>query len=117
MNTRNFTRVNYTAGAAIKFGSEVVLCKTGNLSIQGMYLKTENDLPLNEPVHVTVYKSNESSFKVDAKIIRKEEGGVGLQINGVSARSFAQLRDIITDHCTDHGKVISETLLMLKCIQ
>ena len=116
MNTRNFTRVNYSVEAAIHIGDDIVMCNTGNLSINGMYLKTEYVLPLYEPVHVTVYDTNKTSFNVCAKIVRKEAYGVGLQIHDLSANSFAQLRDIVSDKCHDHGKVIKETLSMLKCI-
>ena len=116
MTNRNFTRVNYSAAAAIQYGNDQIMCNTGNLSIHGMYLKTESDLPVNESVHVTVYNSNQSSFNVHAHIVRKEAHGVGLQINTLSANAFAQLRDIVSEKCNDRGKVITETLSMLKCI-
>jgi hypothetical protein len=116
MNNRNFTRVNYSVGASVHFGSDVVMCNTANLSIHGMYLKTEQDLPLNIPVHVTVHKSNHTSFMVQAEIVRKEANGVGLLIHDLSAHSFAQLRDIVSENSTDYGEIVKETLSMLACI-
>ena len=116
MNGRNFTRVNCSVGASISYGDDVIACSTGNLSLLGIYLNTEHDLPLNVPVHVTVYHSSQSSFKVNAMVVRKETNGVGLQITKLDAKSFVQLRDIVTDKHNDYMKVMTETLDMVKCI-
>ena len=116
MNGRNFTRVNYYAGASIMYGDDEVMCNTGNLSLHGMYLHTDHDLPLDVPVHVTVYNSKQSSLMVNAKVVRKEANGVGLQITNLNVNSFVQLRDIVTDKSKDYMKVLTETLSMLNCI-
>jgi hypothetical protein len=116
MDNRNFTRVTYSASASVRYGIEVVLCDTENLSLHGMYLKTDHDIPLNVPVNVTVYHSNQASLKVNAKVVRKEGNGVGLQINNLNVNSFVQLRNLVTDNCSDKGAVMQETFKMLKCI-
>ena len=116
MNSRHFTRVNYTVGASISYGNEVIICNTDNLSLRGMYLKTEHEIPLNIPVNVTVYHSNMPSLKVNAWVVRKEENGVGLQINNLNVNSFVQLRNIISENCNDQDVVLQETYKMLECI-
>ena len=116
MNTRHFTRVNYTVGASIRYGDEVVICNTFNLSLRGMYLKTDHEIPLNIPVHVTVYQSNQESLKMNAKVVWRERDGVGLHINNLNINSFVQLRKIVTENCKDSGAVMQETFKMLKCI-
>lgn len=116
MNNRNFIRVNYTVGASIQYGNEMVICKTDNLSLRGMYLKTEHEIPVNIPVQVTVYNSNQSSLKFNAKVVRKEGTGIGLQIHSLNVVSFVQLRNIITENSRDSGAVMQETFKMLKYI-
>ena len=116
MNGRNFTRVNYSVGASIMYDNNVVMCSTDNLSLHGMYLKTDHDLPLNVPVHITVHHSSQSSFKVNAHVVRKEANGVGLKITDLNVGSFVQLRDIVAENSKDYMKVLTETLSMLKCI-
>lgn len=116
MNSRDFTRVNYSVGASIKYGNELVLCNTGNLSLRGMYLKTDHEIPLNIPVHVTVYHSSQASLKLNAKVVRKEGNGIGLQINNLNVNTFVQLRNIVTENSSDKGEVMRETFKMLKCI-
>jgi PilZ domain-containing protein len=116
MNGRYFTRVNYSVAASIMYDDDVIMCNTDNLSLHGMYLKTYHDLPLNVPVHVTVHHSSQSSFKVNAHVVRKEANGVGLKITSLNAKSFAQLRDIVAEKCDDYMKVLTETLSMVKRI-
>lgn len=116
-NNRHFTRVNYSVGASVRYGNNVVIGRTDNLSLRGIYLKTEDEIPLNIPVNVTVYHSSQSSLKFNAKAVRREQYGVGLQIDGLNANSFAQLRDIVAKNSVDSGKVMQETYKMLNCIK
>ncbi|MDD2853767.1 MAG: PilZ domain-containing protein [Desulfuromonadaceae bacterium] len=70
-----------------------VVCGTAeNLSLYGMYLRTDHEMPVNISAHVTVSHVNHW-LKFDAKVVRREESGAGLQIQGLSATSFACLRD------------------------
>jgi hypothetical protein len=86
------------------------------MSLRGMYLKTEHEVPLNMPVVVTVYHANQPSLRVNAKVVRQEEKGVGLQISDLNVSSFVQLRNIITENSADGGAIMRETYQMLKCI-
>lgn len=116
MNNRNFTRVGYSVGASVRYENELIMCNTDNISLRGLYLKTDHEIPLNAPLHVTVYHSNQSSLKVDAKVVRKEANGVGVRINNLNVNSFVQLRSIVTENSQDQGAVMQETYKMLKCI-
>ncbi len=117
MSGRNFTRVSYSAGASIKYGKDVVLCKTDNLSVSGLYLNTNREIPLNEPVKVTICNSKQQSFKVNAKVVRKEASGIGLQISRLDVGSFVQLRDIVINNSFDTKKVMQESYDMIRCIR
>jgi hypothetical protein len=117
MEGRKFTRADCSFGASIRFGSELTICKTENLSFHGMYLNTDRDIPINTPVSVIIYNSNNVSLKVDAKVVRKETNGLGLEISKLNAYSFAKLRSIVAENSGDHGTLMQETLSMLKSIQ
>lgn len=116
MSGRNFTRVSHSVGVSVRYDNSTVTCRTFNLSLCGMYLKTDFDLPLHAPVNVTVHHQENSIVKVNACVVRKEPDGVGLQINSLSADSFMHLRDIVADKSYDCNKVMQETFGMLKCI-
>ena len=117
MTSRDFTRVNYAVGASISYGNQVAICTTGNLSLRGMFLRTGFEPPLNVPVHVTVYHSELSSFKVNARVVRRGANGIGLQITKLNIDSFVQLRDLVAEKSQDQGAILQETYKMLKCIQ
>ena len=116
MNNRNYTRVSYLVGASLSFGSDVLICNTHNVSLRGMYLKTGYEIPLGIPVNVTVYHSNQSSLKFDAKVVRIEESGVGLLIDCLNANSFAKLCDIVAENSSNRSVVMQETYGMLQYI-
>jgi len=116
MNTRNFIRVNYAVGASISFGSQVAICTTSNLSLRGMYLRTGFAVPVNVPVNITVYHSDRSSFKVNAKVVRQGDQGIGIQITGLNVESFVRLRDLVAQQSHEEGIVLRETFKMLKYI-
>ncbi len=116
MNTRHFTRVNYSVGASISYGDEVVICSINNMSLHGMYLTTEHEIPLNTLVHVTVYHSSLPSLRVHARVIRREQNGVGLEINNFNVNSFVKLRNIVTEYSSNKGAIMQETYKVLNCI-
>lgn len=116
MNKRHFTRVNYNVGASISYGNEVLFCNTDNLSLRGMFLKTEHEIPFDIPVHVNIYTENHSSLRVNARVVRRVDSGIGLRINHLDVNSFVQLRKIITNYSNDPGSVTQETFKMLECI-
>ncbi|MDD2899747.1 MAG: PilZ domain-containing protein [Desulfuromonadaceae bacterium] len=116
MSGRSFTRVNHSVVASIMYEGSTVTGKTDNLSIRGMFVKTDIDLPLNAPVHIKVNSSKNSFFNFNANVVRKGVNGVGLQINSISANSFALLRDIVSEKSCDYDQIMSETYEMIKCI-
>jgi len=113
---RFFTRVNCSVRTSILYGDNVINCDTKTLSLRGMFLITDQHIPLNSAINVTVYHSSQSTFNFTAKVVSTEPDGVCIKINRLSINSFAQLRDIIIEQSNNNVKVIKETLGMLKCI-
>jgi hypothetical protein len=113
---RFFTRVNCSVRTSILYGDNVINCDTKTLSLQGMFLITDQLIPLNSAINVTVYHSSHSTINLSAKVVSTEPDGVCIKINRLSINSFAQLRDLIFEQSNNNVKVIQETLGMLKCI-
>lgn len=116
MNNRDFTRVKFTVGASIAYGNTIVNCKTDNLSLRGMYVHADSHIPVNVPVSVTVYHPNKDALSLNAKVVRSEGTGIGLQIHNLNVDSFVKLRSIVTENSFDKGAVMKETFKMLTCI-
>lgn len=116
MNKRNFTRVGYSEGASIRYDGQVVFGRVRDLSLCGMYISTEHEIPMDASVQVTVYHSPSSSFKCNAKPVRRGDFGYGFQVSQIDVRSFDALRNIIEQKCSDQTLVMGETYRMLSRI-
>ena len=116
MNKRNFTRVGYSEGASIRYDEQVVFGHIQDLSLCGMYIDTESEIPINKPVQVTVYHTPTASFKFKARVVRQGAFGYGFQVSQIDVKSFDSLRNIVEMKCSDQTVVMGETYRMLNCI-
>ena len=116
MEQRNFTRVNFSAAAAIRCKDQVFLGDIANVSLQGLFIKTNGKIPLNLPVDVTVYTYPKISFHLHADVVRQEWNGLGIRINKIDMQSFTLLRNVVAMQSDDHDAIINETFEMSSCI-
>ena len=108
MKNRHFTRVDYSVGASIKFGNLVAICNTVNVSLNGLYLKTDQKIAVGTPVNITVYLSSHASLKVRGCVVRKDADGICVQINSLDNNSFERLRAIVAENGAGQGEVTQE---------
>jgi PilZ domain len=116
MEKRNFTRVDFSDCASVRHDNQVFFGDIKNMSLQGMFIQTNQELSLDTVVEITVYRPPDSSFRVQANVVRCEENGLGLQIKGIDVNSFVHLRDLVTTQCKDHELIMRETYRMAGCI-
>lgn len=116
MDNRNFTRVDFFGEASIRYNDHIIIGNIENLSLQGLFIKTDQVLPLNLPVQVTVYTYANSSFNLHANVVRRDESGVGIQIDEMDVYSFVRLRNIVELKCNDQDVVMRETYKIVGCI-
>lgn len=109
MDKRNFTRVDFSAGASISCNGQVIAGKIENLSLQGMYVKTAREIPLHLPLDVTVQPEFGTSFTLQASAVRCNGSSLGMKIMGMDVLSFVQLRNAVALQCSDHDEVMRET--------
>jgi hypothetical protein len=116
VDKRNFTRVAFSGGASIKFKEQIFWGNIENVSLQGFFIKTKHDLPLDDLMEVTIFQSPESSIYLQASVVRSEEHGVGMKISGVDVNSFVRLREVVSEQCNDQRLLMNETYKMANCI-
>ena len=116
MEKRNFTRVEFSECASVKHDGQVFFGGVKNMSLQGLFIKTDREIPLNDPVEVTVYYSPNSSIYLHANVVRHEENGIGMQINRMDVPSFVNLREVVAKQCNDQNLLMRETYKMAACI-
>ena len=116
MEKRYFTRVEFNKGASLKQGSHLFSGDIQNICLQGLFVKTNQPVPLNTPLQVTVFCSPDSSIQLNTNVVRCEESGLGLQISKMDVNSFVQLRNLVATQCNDHGRIMRETYKVTNCI-
>ncbi len=116
MPKRKFTRVDFSECVSVNHEDQVFFGDIKNVSLQGLFIKTDQPVPLRAVVDITVYQFCNSSFRLHANVIRCEKNGIGFQIQKIDVNSFACLRDVVAMHCNDLDLIMRETYQMIGCI-
>ncbi|MEI6703241.1 MAG: PilZ domain-containing protein [Deltaproteobacteria bacterium] len=116
MEHRNFTRVSYCECASVKHDDQAFFGDIENVSLQGLFIKTPQKVPINTPVEITVYFSQSSSMYLNANVVRCEDTGLGIQISKMDVNSFVHLRNAVSMHCNDQDILMRETFKVTSCI-
>lgn len=116
MENRNFTRVDFSQCVSIKYADQTFFGDIQNLSLQGLFIKTPEKVPLHTPVEITVYFSQNSSMYLNANVVRCEDAGLGFQISGMDVNSFVHLRNAVSMQCNDQDLLMQETFKVTRCI-
>lgn len=106
--TRNFTRVELAAGARIETDQAQVPGDVANISMNGMFIRTRQQLPVDNTVRVFIYPGADEEIHVQARVLRSSEGGSALKIEKMELDSFVKLRNIISEKCDDQEVIMRE---------
>ena len=116
MENRVFTRVEFSECASIRYEDQTFFGDIKNVSLQGLFIKTPEKLPLHTPVEITVFFSQKSSMYLNANVVRCEDAGLGIQISGMDVNSFVHLRNVVSMQCNDQDLLMQETFKVTNCI-
>lgn len=117
MEKRNLSRVLFNTKAVIRYGGAEVDGEVENLSLNGMFIRTQQRIPLGETVEITIQLAGDTSslsIDLEGKVIRTAEKGVGLLYQKVDLDSFIHLRNIVSYNSTDSDSVMEEFLRFIK---
>lgn len=116
MEKRNVTRVKLNADVSLEGNGFNLAGETNDLSLKGMYVRTSMALPVSEPVRLTLNAYSYSGIELDARVVRSNEDGVGLEIKRMTVESFVRLRDLIMHQATDPDVVMNDVYRVVSCI-
>lgn len=88
---RLFERVDCRTEALVEYEGRSFTGEVENLSLKGLFVRTGTILPLDAEVRVTVRFTGDSSrmsFSLDAKVVRVDERGVGLNFRRIDVNSL-----------------------------
>jgi hypothetical protein len=111
MDERNKSRVVFHVNASLEYDGHTVNGDVENLSTNGMFMNTSENIPINTEVEVSIYLSgttSELSLKINGIIIRKEEKGVAVNFKEIEFDSFIHLKNIIEFNTAGDSEIKKE---------
>lgn len=111
MSTRKFSRVPFRIDATIKVADRQFQGEVENLSMNGMFLETDERLPEGEHVDITIVltgSSPEICISFDGRVSRTTENGLGFTFEKIDLDSYMHLKNIVAYNIDDAEKVMEE---------
>jgi len=112
MGTRKFSRVRFQVDATVRTSNgRQFQGELQNLSMSGMFMLTEERLPLDEEVEIIMVLTGtnpEISINFNGRVCRINDDGLGFLFEKIDLDSYTHLRNIIAYNIDDSEKVMEE---------
>jgi hypothetical protein len=111
MSTRKFSRVRFRVDATIKTADRQFSGGVDNLSMSGMFMVTDERLPLEERVDITIGLTGTApqiSVNFSGTVSRIDENGMAFTFKKIDLDSYTHLKNIIAYNIDDSEKVMEE---------
>jgi hypothetical protein len=111
MEKRNCTRVVFESEALVHHKGRSLRGSVENLSLNGLFLRIKETIPLDETIEVEILLSGTSSkltVNIQGLVVRQDADGVALQIVGMDLDSFIHYKNIITYISGDEREIMGE---------
>lgn len=108
---RNFSRVEFRVSALLQAEGVAIKGEVTDVSLHGLYMETDELIPVGSPVEITIYLSSTTEpvvINVKGTVARLVPGGIGCAFDKMDIESFAHLRSIISYQGGDESKVMAE---------
>jgi hypothetical protein len=84
-NKREFPRKNASITAAFDFGGKTLTGSVEDLSAGGLFIRLDDDVAIGEKIRVNLsYLNLDEPFSVQAEVVSKRNGGIGIKFNGLT---------------------------------
>ena len=111
MNERNKARIVFHVNASLEYDGNTVNGDVENLSTNGMFMNTSEDIPVDTVVDISIYLSgttSELSLKINGVVSRKEAKGVAVIFKEIEFDSFIHLKNIIDFNDNGNSTALKE---------
>jgi|MudIll2142460700_1097286.scaffolds.fasta_scaffold236042_1 hypothetical protein len=98
LSNRRFERIQFESRAMVKTGGQSFEAVTENLSLTGLFLRTERQLTVGnraEIMFILPSASRSSAFTVNGVVIRNDVHGMAFQFGSLDQDSFTHLKTVI----------------------
>jgi hypothetical protein len=99
MEKRNRPRVVFDSQADIAYNGNTISCEIENLSMEGMFLQTNEKIPEKTEVNASIQLSGSTTnLCIDLKgtVVRCEKNGIAIKFNEIELDSFIHLRNVVS---------------------
>ena len=94
MGQRGNPRISLDAEVSIRCGDRSLLGLLANLSLSGVYIKTDTPIPLGDRAEVIFYDASsprKSAVKVNGSVVRRDKRGIAFQFRQMDVDSFINM--------------------------
>ncbi|HOV34355.1 MAG TPA: PilZ domain-containing protein [Candidatus Hydrogenedens sp.] len=109
---REFTRCSICIRAEVKLTNGILLeGETVNISMKGLWFRTEKTFPKNTPVKVYLYLIGTSEKKplcICGHVVRIEADGMGIEFEEIDADSVEHLKRLLIYNATEADNIHKE---------
>ncbi len=98
MPNRRFNRIPFESKAIVRALEQSFEAFTQNLSLNGLFVRTERRLPVGNQAEIMLEipsASRSSSFTVNVKVVRNDVNGMAFQFGSLDQDSFSRLQTVI----------------------
>lgn len=95
MTKRKHERTECQTEAEIRYRGASIKGKVENLSLKGLFVRTEQKLDIDEQVEIAVYfhgLKSELSFSLQATVVRVSDMGIGFNFQKIDIESLALMK-------------------------
>ena len=111
MSMRKFSRVPFHVVATIGAGSRSFQGAVANLSMNGLFVETAEQLPEGVVVEIVITLAGsdpEIRVAFSGRVARLTEAGIGFHFEKIDLDSYTHLKNIIAYNMADPDKVMEE---------
>ena len=109
-NQRNFTRMAFSTRAEVDFGGELVCGEVHDISMNGLYMKSDADVAVGDACEVRIFLGDADPLVMHAlsNVVRRDAHGFALAFNGFYCDSASNLKHVILLNADDRRQAEEE---------
>jgi len=107
MPHRKFRRIQFETKAMVSVLHQTFEAHTENLSVNGLYIRTEQRLPVGNQAEIMLRipsASSNPSFTAQVKVVRSDVHGIAFQFRSLDHDSFSRLQTVINNKSANRLK-------------
>ncbi|MBT0663381.1 PilZ domain-containing protein [Geobacter pelophilus] len=112
---RRFTRIPYQSEVLMNANGQWFRGLSENLSLYGIYIKSNERLKLDSIVELTIYlpgsddtTNDDNYIDVNSVVVRQDQEGIGCEFRQVDVDAFLNLKNVISSRCDNKTLVMDE---------